>query len=263
MPASLPAVPTVPNLQRDIVASGPNPSILALTPAAWYLADYGTSTTTEDAGVSQWDDKSGNDRHLTQATAANQPLFKAAQMGTLPGLKFDGTSDFMMHLAGAAFLTSESHMVYMACVRHGSPAGTFRRHMALVASASSNDYDNVGSVVIDSNSGNTTIGVTRKSVQGGSVAHPGTGTPYIITSIWDGVGDLHTMRVNTTTNAIGRADAALNAARIVLGGGWVSSAAANFMPITVCELLVFNAFHDSTTRGQVLTYLQGRTGVAG
>lgn len=58
---------------------------------AWYRADQGITTAT---GVSQWDDLSGNARHLTQGTGANQPVFGATSgPNSQPSVTFDGTND--------------------------------------------------------------------------------------------------------------------------------------------------------------------------
>ncbi len=69
---------------------------------AWYDA-YDASTITEAAGaVSQWDDKSGNLRHITQSTGANQPIYTNGD-----NVSFDGTNDWLgnstpfIHAAGA------------------------------------------------------------------------------------------------------------------------------------------------------------------
>ena len=57
----------------------------ALRPAAWYdAADL--STLTIATGASEWRDKSGNARHATQATAANQPLLNLTEFNGLPSL---------------------------------------------------------------------------------------------------------------------------------------------------------------------------------
>jgi hypothetical protein len=47
----------------------------------------------DGTGVSTWSDISGNGYDATQATAANQPLFKVNVQGGQPGLLFDGSND--------------------------------------------------------------------------------------------------------------------------------------------------------------------------
>lgn len=63
--------------------------------ALWLKADAGTSTTVDGAAVSQWDDQSGNARHVTQATGANQPVYKTAIVNGKPVVRFDGANDFL------------------------------------------------------------------------------------------------------------------------------------------------------------------------
>lgn len=66
-----------------------------LTATAWYDADE-TSTITSASGlVSQWDDLSGNDNHLTQGTGAKQPVTGTRSINSLNALDFDGVDDFL------------------------------------------------------------------------------------------------------------------------------------------------------------------------
>lgn len=62
--------------------------------AQWYDA-ADTSTISEVANaVTQWDDKSGNANHATQAVAVDQPLTNQATINGLNTITFDGT-DFL------------------------------------------------------------------------------------------------------------------------------------------------------------------------
>jgi len=47
----------------------------------------------DGSGVSSWSDRSGNGYNATQATGANQPLYKVNVQGGQPGLLFDGIND--------------------------------------------------------------------------------------------------------------------------------------------------------------------------
>ena len=68
--------------------------ISALTPAAWYRNATGV---TEAGGfASQWDDYSGNARHLVQATGTNQPAYNS----TGGVFTFDGADNFMKVTGG-------------------------------------------------------------------------------------------------------------------------------------------------------------------
>lgn len=63
-----------------------------ITTALWLDADKPSSITLNGATVSQWNDLSGNGRHATQATAANQPAWGARKVNGL--FVMDFVSDF-------------------------------------------------------------------------------------------------------------------------------------------------------------------------
>ena len=64
------------------------PTQLGSDLALWLDAEDTASITLNGSTVSQWNDKSGNDRHATQDTAANQPTYKAtdAVLGGKPSV---------------------------------------------------------------------------------------------------------------------------------------------------------------------------------
>lgn len=74
----------------------------AWTPArlpglALWLSAADLSTITIATGVSEWRDKSGNGRHVSQGTTGSQPAWGAAPVSVngigIPGVTFDGTDD--------------------------------------------------------------------------------------------------------------------------------------------------------------------------
>lgn len=52
--------------------------------------DAGITPATQGQQVMQWNDRSGNANHASQATAANRPLFQANSANGKPGLRFTG-----------------------------------------------------------------------------------------------------------------------------------------------------------------------------
>ena len=61
---------------------------------AWYDASD-TSTITGGAAVSQWNDKSPNGYHLSQATATKKPSSGTRTLNSLNVIDFDGTNDIL------------------------------------------------------------------------------------------------------------------------------------------------------------------------
>lgn len=61
-------------------------------PALW-LDAADASTVSVATGVSEWRDKSGNGRHFTQTTTANQPAYNRNGINGLGSISFDPTND--------------------------------------------------------------------------------------------------------------------------------------------------------------------------
>jgi hypothetical protein len=83
-----------------------NPSMIST--ALWLdAADSSTLFTTNTGStlvvsgdtVGRWNDKSGNNRNVIQATESNRPLFTADLLNGLPLLTFDGSTDQLVNTA--------------------------------------------------------------------------------------------------------------------------------------------------------------------
>jgi hypothetical protein len=71
--------------------------------ALWLDAEDAASITLNGSTVSQWNDKSGNARHVSQATAANQPTRTLNGLNGKPVLTFDG-ADWLFNANPGALL---------------------------------------------------------------------------------------------------------------------------------------------------------------
>lgn len=76
--------------------------------ATLYDATSGGSLVAADGTVARWEDKSGNARHITQATMGKQPLYKLTVQNGVSGLSFDGSNDEMSLASDLALGTSHS-----------------------------------------------------------------------------------------------------------------------------------------------------------
>lgn len=78
-------------------AKGPTgmwtPAALGANLGNWYdAADAGTFTLS-GTSITQWNDKSGNNRHATQSVAANKPTYTANSLNGQAVVTFDGSND--------------------------------------------------------------------------------------------------------------------------------------------------------------------------
>jgi hypothetical protein len=121
--------------------------------------------------VSQWTDKSGNQRHMVQATQGNKPLYLPTGLGGLGALQFDGSASFMTfsdqtlaYIAGRSFT-----VIYVASkpanantyIFGGTNTGTRTNFFAGNVSANTHRVgfynDEQGSIVTAATAGTTEI----------------------------------------------------------------------------------------------------------
>lgn len=100
------------------------------------------STITIATGVSQWRDKSGNNRHFTQATAANQPSYSGTGFLGRPGITFDGVNDNLRLPGISSQITNLTHGVYWVFRRISSNTGGggYNPTISILPSNGTSDY---------------------------------------------------------------------------------------------------------------------------
>jgi len=85
----------MPNANRNRRTIGGAFSIGRLPGLLLWLKADAISGLTDGAALSTWTDSSGRGNNATQGTGGNQPLYKTSIVGSLPGVLFDGSNDFM------------------------------------------------------------------------------------------------------------------------------------------------------------------------
>ena len=78
-----------------------------LTTAAWYDASAIDTITESGGAVSQWDDLSGNDYHLTQGVGARQPDTGTRTIGGLNAIEFDDSANQGLGISSGSFSKSQ------------------------------------------------------------------------------------------------------------------------------------------------------------
>ena len=202
--------------------------ISALTPAAWYRNATGV---TESGGfASQWDDYSGNARHLVQGVGTNQPAYSAGV------LTFDGADNYMV---ASSWGLVQPETIYIVVRQDGWTAddtifdGTVLNSARFLQStASPNLYIFAGDTGINTN-------------------------PDLAISVWGIFAVVvnnasSSVRLNDNAAVTGTTGSAnMNGFRIG-GNGGVDG---RYSQSSFKEVIVFAASHDAATQSSVITAL--------
>lgn len=92
------------------------PAALGSALALWLDADDAATITLNGSTVSQWNDKSGNNRNAVQAAAAAQPAYTPAGLNGKAVLTFDGSND-LLELSSGILLDDNFTHVHSVLVR--------------------------------------------------------------------------------------------------------------------------------------------------
>jgi hypothetical protein len=223
------ARPIYPRFSKRRGGLGPT-QILALSPAVWNRWNVGVAVT--GAGVSQWDDSSGNGRHLLQGTDAARPA-KNADGSVL----FNGTTHF---LKTNAFGYNQPNTIYLL----------FRQ-----ISWTLNDYVWDGNIL-------NSMRVLQNAVTP-NLAYDTGGAGLIQMANGPTIGSYGVLAVvyngATSSGQVNQNAAATGNAGATNGGGFALGVrgdnAAGFSNIEVKEVILFAAAHSADVRRKVIAYL--------
>lgn len=73
-----------------------------ITTALWLDAADASTITESGGAVSQWDDKSGFNRHVAQSVGASKPTYQATGLNMKGTIDFDGTNDVLLNTSVGA-----------------------------------------------------------------------------------------------------------------------------------------------------------------
>jgi len=226
-------------------------------------ATTGGSLVAADGAVARWEDKSGNNRHATQATSANRPVRKTTIQNGYDILRFDGSNDYIQTAGFSKPGALTCFVVLKANSWNGSTYRAFLNHGYVISAPSSgmaaaiagsdlrewlqNDYLFLGN--------GADAGVAPRAIGPASA-----GTDYRVlafnlsSTVSRGYvnGNTATSRVETT--------AAVNTASGQFGVGG-STASTEFWPGDIAEILYYDTVLSSTDRYNVTSYLMSKWGV--
>lgn len=243
----------------------------SLSPALWLDANYapslfdsavgGSLITTDGSVLKRWEDRSGNSRHITQATTGNAPLLKLAVTGSgKNAIRFDGTDDYMdmpvingllQNLAGfTIYGTFKFASVPTGRTRvfHASGALTSATKTVFGSSATSGKRG-VGGRRVDADTfvevvGAATILSSAFAVQSATVEFSTRNANLYLNNSLDGTTSVFGGAAGNSEN--------ITSSLVRIGA---SATATELFSGDLVSLLVFQSIHDSTQRANMQAYL--------
>jgi hypothetical protein len=211
---------------------------------AWFDASDLASLTVSGGFVSQWRDKSGNARHLNQATGANQPGSGTRTINSRNALDFDGSNDAM---ATATLTLAQPLTVY--CVAQTD--AFFGVHIV---------GNNAGSptVYINAASGNPEYGYYAGSLEVQNTAFTNVdANPHVWATVFNGASSAQWID-GVSTGATGN-PGTNGWAGIAI---WVGNNPALAAPWDglIAELLFYSGAHSTANRQSTEAWLKARWG---
>jgi hypothetical protein len=229
-----------------------------ITTALWLDAADSSTVTTVNGAVSQWDDKSGNGRNATQATASSRPAYTNAGLNGLNILTFDGGDT----LVGNAQIANPGYGMFVVC--------SFANNTSRMGVIDIGNSTNFRHCVIEQNTYRTPTqsyalyvpgaalyssvptSAGHKIISATSSANPGSNAAATTTYTVNGtIATLTNSDVGSTYGTIpaGYTIGAFQSAILHLTG-------------TIAEAIAFSAVVDTSTRQKVEGYLAHKWGLA-
>ena len=232
-------------------------SPITLNPGFW-LDAADVSTIVVSTGVSQWSDKSGNNRHFTQATAAEQPIYSPSAFFGRAGITFDGSNDTLFRAGMQSIINNTTHGIYYVMQRIGGGSGDLYRPAISCISTGGTGVD-VGAlhyIKTDNNGASYPYFGTGGSYDGIAAGYANN-TPYIFAfqSNTTGWGVWRNGTLEATTSLLGSPSTS--------GDGY--SLARQFTPNRVCNIVISEVIFvqnvNQNTRRLVEGYLAWKWGL--
>lgn len=227
------------------------------TEALWLDGADSTTVTLSGTAVTQWNDKSGNGRHVSQSTSTARPAYLTAGFSGKNCLDFDG-GDFLSRSTGVTTGTyTGAFNVYYVASRDSSPNGCLITERVSSLVGTSQWGSDVGLYFISSDGANTAsnhrIGLAdfnNLSTGGGLVSH--FHSPGSRDLLWLN-GTSVTVLAGTASNITGSAGLRIGT-REFGGFSWDGK---------ICEIIVVTTSQTTAQRQQFEGYLAWKWGLQG
>ena len=223
---------------------------------SWYDAADATTIISSSGKVSQWNDKSGNSRNLTQGTGANQPGIGTTTQNGKNVITFNGTNQMMF---ASASVTSNA-LTFFTVYKRDSGGVTYGRLLSLYRNTG-NDYDNTDSIVVQASalSSPPNINAYRASAQITPNSNISYGVAYSASMTLNGtavsLNNSGTITTGTTSAT------SLNANAITMGAGGPSGGGDQYLNGWIAEHIIYTRVLSASEITLIRNYLSSKWGV--
>jgi hypothetical protein len=244
-------------MERDLGLFNSDPwTPSQITTDLWFDAADASTITLNGSTVSQWNDKSGNARNISQVTTANQPTYSSVNST----ITFDGSNDILSNASVGA--TDLASVTLIAVIKMNSGGGTEDVVMGI------GQTGNLGRIRTFYRGPNqTTVGFAGWGADVGTSTHSwDIGGDYHIFSGWNtALGTTNTVRLSrdgvtpTVHSTGGSLVASINGFGVgSLQGGSVAN---YYSAISVKEIIVLYSAVTDTNRQLIEGYLAWKWGL--
>ena len=101
------------NMERNLGVFSSTWTPAQISPSLWLDASDATTITLNSTTISQWNDKSGNSRNVSQANASLQPVYTLSGLNSLNIANFDGSDDVLNGIAMTNFFSPTSYSAFV------------------------------------------------------------------------------------------------------------------------------------------------------
>lgn len=236
-------------------------SPLDLTPRLWLDASDASTITSSSGNVSQWDDKSGNGYHVTQATGTAQPKTGTVTRNGLNVLDFDGTDDRLFRETDTALGRNISGLTLYWVASFDAAPGQIISFSVGTATGTTRVLSGFNASTQFNNAGRTLDG--DAATAGATSSTLATGTWYANCAVFDYANTDLNLYVNRTADGSNTSyqtattTSNTDSLRLTIASGVTS---ANYVNGQIAEILVYHSAHNSADRGNVFDYLDGKWG---
>lgn len=161
----------------------------------WF--DASKLTLANNTAVSSFTDRSGNSRNATQSGATNKPIFLTNQLNGLPVVNFDGSNDYLATGAVSDLNTDKQTWFIVTKANNGTHTGQIIGSGYTAGATTGSDH--LWKTTIN-NTGKYASFIRNSAGTASQIVSNYDTQYHIISNVWDGNSDVHTMFTDGTLN---------------------------------------------------------------